>query len=163
MDRAQTTHRCCGLNRSSSSSPFSCYRSVQSQILSISNYRETVSRRTTFSRSAIATSFPSGENAVDVTSLIHRRMKLEQGVEAMKLAGVWQQRSDLQRQHDTFAIDDWQVYRINTFATMVAGKSELDAEAAAEPLKFRTLGELRARIERNWEEKPGSGKVMECK
>jgi threonine dehydrogenase-like Zn-dependent dehydrogenase len=27
------------------------------------------------------------EKAVDVTSLIHRRMKLEQGVEAMKLAG----------------------------------------------------------------------------
>lgn len=81
----------------------------------------------------------------------------------MKLAGVWQQRARLQRQDNSLTISDWKVYRVNTFATMVAGKTELDAEAATEPLPFRTLGELRARIERDWEENPKAGKVMECK
>ncbi len=105
---------------------------------------------------------PAGDIAFDLV-FAYSNSESGGGKSELKLAGTWRQPSGMQKQSDTFAIADWQVYRVNTFATMVAGKTELDAEAATEPLPFTTLGELRARIERDWEENPKARKVMECK
>jgi hypothetical protein len=90
------------------------------------------------------------------------------GVEAkdgrpeFKLAGVWQQQSRVRTLDNTFALTDWQVYRVDTVANIVGGNMELDVVAATQPLKFSTLGELRTRIERNWDQRPGARKQTEC-
>jgi hypothetical protein len=81
----------------------------------------------------------------------------------MKISGVWRQSSDLQKAPDSFALADWSVYRVDLFSKTLAGKVEFNAVAAVIPLPFKTMGELRARIEREWEENPRALKIMECR
>jgi len=81
----------------------------------------------------------------------------------LRLAGVWQQDSRMHVLDNSLALADWQVYRVDTVATMVGGNARLDAVAVPRPLRFATLGELRARIERMWDPDPKARQQLHCK
>lgn len=81
----------------------------------------------------------------------------------LKLSGVWRQKSGAFAFDNAFAIADWQVYRVDTVVNFVGGNAELDPLLVPKPLRFQTLGELRARIERDWDISPGARKQLECK
>ena len=81
----------------------------------------------------------------------------------MKMTGVWQTKSDVSVFDNAFAIADWQVYRVDTEVNYVGGNAQFEPFLVLKPLSFKTLGELRARIERVWSEDPKARKQAECK
>jgi hypothetical protein len=81
----------------------------------------------------------------------------------LKLAGVWEQLSHARVLDNSLALADWQVYRVDTIATMVGGNARMDTVAVSRPLRFATLGELRTRIERMWDADPKARQQTECK
>ena len=81
----------------------------------------------------------------------------------MKMTGVWQTKSDVSVFDNAVAIADWQVYRVDTEVNYVGGNAQFEPFLVAKPLSFKTLGELRTRIERVWSEDPKARKQAECK
>ena len=81
----------------------------------------------------------------------------------ISLEGVWQQASNMPTLEDTFSLEGWQVYRVDTVANTVGGKVQFDPVVVSLPLYFKTVGELRSRIERNWSKSLQARKQFACK
>ncbi len=81
----------------------------------------------------------------------------------MDLVGVWQKETRLPVfAHDT-PVSDWQVYRMDAVGKNVAGNYLIDQVAVLQARRFKTLGELRSMIERNWDSRARNRVREECK
>jgi hypothetical protein len=80
----------------------------------------------------------------------------------ISLEGVWQQASNMPTLEDAFSIEGWRVYRVNTVANTVGGNVHFDPMVVSLPLYFKTVGELRSRIERNWSKSLQARKQFTC-
>ncbi len=81
----------------------------------------------------------------------------------MKLGGVWQQNSRVPAFENSYAIADWKVYRIDTVVNFVGGNGQMEPLLISRPMSFKTLGELRSRIEHVWSDSPKARKQSDCK
>lgn len=81
----------------------------------------------------------------------------------MDLVGLWQKDSRTAVFENAMPIADWQVYRMDAVAKTVAGNMLLDQVAALYPGRFKTLGDLRSVIERNWDPRSRTRRRDECK
>lgn len=81
----------------------------------------------------------------------------------MELVGLWQKDSRLPVFEHEMAIGDWQVYRMDAVSKNVAGNLLIDQIAVLQPRRFKTLGELRSMIERNWDPRERTRRREECK
>jgi hypothetical protein len=81
----------------------------------------------------------------------------------ISLEGVWQQASNMPTLDNMVSLEGWQTYRVITFVNTVGGKAQLDPEVVSLPLYFKTVGELRSRIERNWSKSLRARKQFACR
>ena len=81
----------------------------------------------------------------------------------LKLAGVWEQQSRMQKLDNTFSIAGWRVHRVDAVSEVVGGNTYVDPVARIAPLSFATLGDVRATIGRWWDPNVKAPQRMECK
>jgi len=77
--------------------------------------------------------------------------------------GVWRQTSDTPVLDDVFSLENWRIYRVDTVANSVAGNAQFNPKIISSPMHFKTIGELRSRIERNLSENLRARKQFICK
>ena len=81
----------------------------------------------------------------------------------LKLSGLWSRASRLAALDNKLSLADWRVHRVDTIAQSVGGNMLTDLAADPVPLKFDTLGDLRAAIGRNWDPNVKAAVRTECK
>ena len=81
----------------------------------------------------------------------------------LKLSGLWSRASRLAALDNKLSLADWRVHRVDTIAQSVGGNMLTDLAANPVPLKFDTLGDLRAAIGRNWDPNVKAAVRTECK
>lgn len=79
----------------------------------------------------------------------------------MNLVGLWQKASRVAVFEQEMPITDWQVYRVDVVSRIESGTAVFGQGVIPAVVRFRNLGQLRARLERNWD--PAGGRQMECK
>lgn len=80
----------------------------------------------------------------------------------LKLAGLWSRQTRGQTLDNALRLAGWRIHRVDNVAELVAGNTVVDLAANPTPLKFETLGELRAAIGRNWNPNVKAARVNEC-
>lgn len=81
----------------------------------------------------------------------------------LKLSGLWSRPSRITVLDNTLSLADWRVHRVDAVAESVGGNMMMDLAANPVPLKFDTLGDLRAAIGRNWDPNVKAAQRSECK
>lgn len=81
----------------------------------------------------------------------------------LKLNGLWSRQSRAAAFDDKLNLAGWRVHRVDTISELIAGNMVFDLAANPTPLKFATLGELRAAVGRNWDPNVKAALRNECK
>jgi hypothetical protein len=81
----------------------------------------------------------------------------------MELEGLWQKESRVALFENDMSIDGWQVYRVDAAAKKIAGSLLVEQIAVRQPRAFKTLGEVRSAVERNWGSRAPSRPRRECR
>jgi len=81
----------------------------------------------------------------------------------MEIEGLWQKQSRVALFANDTKVDDWSVYRVDAAAKKVAGSLLVEQIAVRQPRSFKTLGEVRLAIERNWDARSRTRQPRECR
>lgn len=81
----------------------------------------------------------------------------------MSLVGVWNEHSRVPVFANDMSLVGWRVYRLDPAVRVVAGAAMVERRVVSQSVRFNTLGDLRAYIERGWQANPRARRQMECK